>query len=300
MIFNLTLDNMQNEEMLFYSPSTYENYTVTELTWLPSVTLQECAFYNCTSIGVSVFYRNSTITSVNFPKCSALRSSAFFSCSQLTTARFEQCEYIAPDAFTRCSQLTTIEIPNAKTIGSAFISCWNLSTLSVPNCSGMHSSALLYTNINNLTYGISVDSGSLSYLTSDMWRTLKSVTLPSCTVLGPWAFLNCQVLEYISIPECTEIGERAFAACYKLSSITLPKVNKIDQSVFSLASSLANVYLLSNSIVNLMAEPSTIFYYSNSSYVTTIHVPASLVSAYKSATNWALMSDKIVAIEEQE
>ena len=317
MIFNLALDNMQNEEALFYSPSIYENYTTVELKWLPSgINLYDCAFYNCTYISSELFSYNSTITKACFPKCSIAPSRAFNHCSQLSQINFDACESIQQYAFGYCSKLESASLPNVITINTgAFYNCSMLSQLIVPECKQIESTAVYGTIINQFVYGLSSDYYSAQYLggtwgysitnglasiTSRIAGTLEKVELPYCTILSNVAFANCTQLINISIPQCQIIGNQAFSGCTRLSSITLPVVSTIVQSAFRGTSNLTDIYLLSNSVVNLIAEPSSTFYYSNNSYVTTIHVPASLVSAYKSATNWALMSDKIVAIEEQE
>ena len=315
MIFNLAFNKMQQEEDLFDSPSIYNNYTTTSLKWLPNnINLYDCNFYNCSYIYQGLFSGNSTITKVRFPKCSLVLSSTFNNCSQLSQVFFDNCETIGYNAFANCSKLESVSFPNVTTISTnAFYNCSMLSQLIVPECKKIESTAVHGTIINQFTYGLSSDyysatgvwvneyiTNGLASITNQIASTLEKVDLPSCTTLSTRAFANCTHLSDIQIPVCQTIGNQAFSGCIGLSSITLPMVSTIAQSAFQNTSNLTDIYLLSNSVVNLIAEPSSTFYYSNSSYITTIHVPASLVSAYQSATNWALMSDKIVAIEEQE
>jgi hypothetical protein len=161
--------------------------------------------------------------------------------------------------------------------------------------------------------------------------SLVSVNAPACQALYSYAFNACTNLKNINLPECNWMSFNAFSGCKALTEIVLPKCSAIHTSAFQQCTSLTNVYLGKNcsfsvglakfsarafsSCYNLMK---LVLYYSNlatlenvntfsytpiadSSYTGafgSIYVPASLVDAYKSATNWATYADRITAIVE--
>lgn len=153
-------------------------------------------------------------------------------------------------------------------------------------------------------------------------ESLPSVDLPNCTTIGNHAFYHCIMLSHINIPACTLIGTDAFGLCTKLSSvnplactelsiyafsgcmalstISLPACTLINNYAFSGCRSLMSVYLMGNSVCTLSG--SIVFTNTpmlNSTYTGafgSIFVPASLLTQYQSATNWATLSSRFVGI----
>lgn len=103
------------------------------------------------------------------------------------------------------------------------------------------------------------------------YTELTSVAFENCKVISSYAFADCRSLTTASFPAATIIGSYAFSGCTSLSAITLTA-----SSVCSLSNSNA---------------------FSNTA-LTNIYVPASLVSAYQSASNWSYFSSMITAIED--
>ena len=166
---------------------------------------------------------------------------------------------IGVSAFLSCSSLTSVNFPSCTYIsGYAFSGCSNLSTANFPACKTISTSA--FAGCYNLT----------------------SVNFPSCIIIGGYAFISCRSLPAASFPMCQSIDGGAFSKCYKLLSL----------------------YLTGSSIPSLTA--STVFYStpiagytaSTGGVYGSIYVPASLLTAYQSATNWAYFSDRFVAINE--
>lgn len=159
----------------------------------------------------------------------------------------------------------------------AFLNCSLLTSINFPSCT-------------------SIGNGAFSYCTS-----LTSVSFPSCTSIGSYAFYNCNSLTSVNFPSCTSMGSNAFANCSSLTSASFPVCTNIGRSVFQLCSSLTSLYLLNSVVATLstnvflntpMASTSYLGYYGS------IFVPASLVDSYKTATNWASVSDRITAYTE--
>ena len=159
-------------------------------------------------------------------------------------------------------------------------------------------------------------------------RTLTSYTNSRVTNIGNFAFCNCNSLTSVSFPACTSIGICAFSSCSRLTSVNFPACTTIDNYAFKYCSSLSicdfgltasrasfiglaafhdcskltALNLHYSSVIKL--SRSNAFYstpMSRPSYTGSfgsIYVPASLVNAYKSATNWVTYSSRITAIVE--
>ena len=130
--------------------------------------------------------------------------------------------------------------------------------------------------------------------------------MPLCTSLYDSAFTNCTALTSISVPELTRLnGSSIFQNCTSLRMISLPKCSYISgYYVFSSCSNLSMFVIgTSYSSVCTLMDPyatfanSPIRYSSYLGYFGSIYVPASLVDAYKTATNWATYSDRITSID---
>ena len=176
----------------------------------------------------------------------------------------------------------------------------------------------------NLTEGtieiINLDN-SASFVASDAFNnnsTIQTVNLPYATSVGGYAFQNCGSLSQVSLPMCSRIGDFAFYSCYSLSQISLPVCSVIGWDAFIDCSSLTKIslpvcsYIAGYQTFNNCSSLSmiTIGYSSvchlensnafNATQITSstgsIYVPASLVDAYKSATNWSYFSTQIFPI----
>lgn len=217
-----------------------------------------------TRIGSYAFYSCLNLTSINFPVCSYIGDNAFQNCPRLISASFPVCSYIGSYAFNGCSSLTSISFPNCTRIGGfAFNNCKNLTNVSFPVCSCIDGTAF------------------------NSCSSLISVSFPVCSYIGGNAFQHCLNLTKATfgfdIPSANTsikvyIYSSAFLDCYELSNLTLyyPSVATLS-NINAFASTPMSISTLTGSFGS-------------------IYVPASLVNAYKSATNWATYADRITAI----
>ena len=164
----------------------------------------------------------------------------------------------------------------------AFDNCSSLTSVSFPVCSYIGSYAFGYCS------------------------SLTSVNFPVCSYIGNYAFASCARLTSVSFPVCSYIGSYAFRNCSRLTSTdfgddTLSKCS-IYASAFASCSKLMTLILRYSSLAtlsNINAFASTPMSVSTlTGSFGSIYVPASLVNAYKAATNWATYANRITAIVE--
>ena len=110
-------------------------------------------------------------------------------------------------------------------------------------------------------------------------RTLTSYTNNRVTTIGSYAFYSCTSLTTVSFPNATSIGGYAFCGCYNLKSLYLT-----GSSVCKLSASNA---FSSTPIGGYSASART---------YGSIYVPTSLLTSYKTATNWTYFSSRFVGI----
>ena len=211
---------------------------------------------NVTSIGASAFYRCSNLTTASFPQCTTIESYAFYSCTSLTTVSFPQCSLIGPSAFYRCSSLTTVSFSECTTIGS----------YAFYGCS-----SLTTVSFSECT---TIEANAFGYCPN-----LTTVSFPECTTIRTSAFSYCSSLTTVSFPKCASIYSQAFRNCYNLIELHLESV----QSVPYLSTSV----FLSTPIGG---------YSVGAGQYGSIFVPASLYSAFQTATNWSSVKSRMVSV----
>lgn len=255
-----------------------------------------------TSIGIGVFAQVENLKTVNFPAVTSIDKNAFNRCPKLTTANFPKATSIGYYAFSACSSLTEINFPEVVTIDNyTFAVCSKLTTVSFPKLTSMGYCA--FSTCNKLT---TVDFPELlSTNTSAFYNctNLTTVSFPKLLTIGYDAFANCSKLTSISFPVATCIEGSAFRGCTNLTTVSLPAVISIGTNAFQRCYNLTSLYLSGSSVCNLSnsnAFTSTPIggYSASAGTYGSIFVPASLVDAYKTASNWSYFADRITAFVE--
>ena len=180
-------------------------------------------------------------------------------------------------AFASCCALTTASFPNVTSIGSyAFQNCTSLTTASFPNV----------TTIRNYAF--------------QSCTSLSTASFPSATTIGSYAFRTCTSLSTASFPNVTSIGGSAFLGCTSLTTASFPNVTNIEIYAFRGCSKLSSLYLTGSSVASLGGTnaftdtPMSLSTYLG--YYGSIYVPTSLLTNYKTATNWSAYSSRFVGI----
>lgn len=124
--------------------------------------------------------------------------------------------------------------------------------------------------------------------------SLTTVNLPVCTTLYQLAFRNCGNLSYISLPNVVRLSSYCLGYCSALQTISLPNCSYVSQRAFYSCTNLKTIYMgTARSVVATMTQSNAL---SGCSALQSIYVPASLVDAYKTASNWSYYSSKIYPI----
>lgn len=208
-------------------------------------------------------YSNDRVTSIG--------SYAFYSNYSITAVAFPAVSYIDKEAFYNCTRLSNISFPVLFTTeSSAFCSCAALTTVNLP-CLIKINTSVFYKCIS-----------------------LSDVDCPSAEHIYGSAFGSCNNLTTTSFPKVTFIDKRAFRDCYKLSALSFPMAARIASSAFEYCSALTELHLMNSTRCNL--DASNAFYSAGITSTTgSIYVPASLLTSYQTATNWAYFSTQFVA-----
>lgn len=161
-----------------------------------------------------------------------------------------------------------------------------------------NSASFVYSSAFEYKLVETVDLPNCLYVGSNAFyycASLTTVNLPVCTTLYDYAFRNCGILSYVSLPNVVRMSGYCFAKCVSLQTISLPNCSYVSRYAFWNCTNLKTIYMgTALSTVATMTHSNAL---SNCSALQSIYVPASLVDAYKSASNWSYYSSKIVGFE---
>ena len=280
---------------------TFPNCTVVGQSAFESCGVQTVDFPVCTTISSYAFSQCSKLSSINFPECTLINTTAFYRCASLTSISFPACQTVSTTAFFQCSQLTTANLPNCTVVSSgAFSQCYNLSNINIPKCTTLGNYAFVQcSNLSEMSLSQCSIIGMYAFASC---INLSMVSFPLCTAILTSVFNYCSALTNVTLPLCNEIGSFAFYSCIALSTISLPSCTKLYNAAFQRCANLLSVYLMGSSYVTL--DNTNIFSYtpiSNSTASTngvngSIYVPSSMLSTYKTMTNWATYASRFVGI----
>ena len=271
---------------------------LTTATFSKKIYVEEYAFYSCsnlTSLGETevagtvwqyAFGGCSNLTSVNLENCTAVLSYAFQGCKKLTSClNMPECRHTYPGAFAGCG-FTSVDLPKCSQLGqNTFANCSNLSSINIPNISSIGYGAFSNCGFTSMSLSIlSLQSGVFNSCAN-----LTTVNFPYCSLISSSAFAYCKKLSNATFGEAirlsslssAEIKAYAFGQCSTLTNLTL---------YYPIVATLANVNAFSYTAITHSSYAGGTF--------GSIYVPASLVDAYKKATNWATYADRITAIPE--
>ena len=168
-------------------------------------------------------------------------------------------------AFRSVSGITSVTATSTSCGTSAFQNCQYITTVSMPNLTSCGTQAF---------YNC---------------RRLETISLPKLTGSVEQGFYDCRELISADLSALTGVASRCFQNCYKLTALDLPKVTSISNNGLESCRTLSALILRHTSVVtlsNVNAFNNTPMRGYNSTNGT-IYVPSSLISSYKSASNWS-------------
>lgn len=125
---------------------------------------------------------------------------------------------------------------------------------------------------------------------------LERISCPAATTIRNYPFESCGNLVECSFPSVTQAENGCFQGCSSLRIIDLPAVKTIyGYAAFRYCSSLVAVILRNTTTVCTLKETGETFSGAGSAR---IYVPASLLDAYRGATNWSVFADRFRALED--
>ena len=158
-----------------------------------------------------------------------------------------------------------------------------------------NSASFVYSSAFEYKLVETVDLPNCLYVGSNAFyycASLTTVNLPACTTLYDYAFRYCGNLSSVSLPNVVRMSGYCFANCVSLQTISLPKCSYVSRYAFWNCTNLKTIYMgTARSVVATMTHSNAL---SDCSALQSIYVPASLVDAYKKASNWSYYSSKIV------
>ena len=235
-------------------------------------------------VGSYAFFNCSSLKAADFPACSMIGASAFSSCTSLSRANFPVCTSIYTYAFCRCFNLSSINFPKCRTIGNtAFSNCSKLTTISFQECGTIGNYAFL--SCINLT----------------------KISFPACISIGSYAFSGCSRLSEAYFPMCNAIASDAFGFCSGLTAISFPACTILNgTNNFRSCRTLLSAYFLGSSVPSLgnsnafINTPIDGFTSYTNGVLGSIYVRASLLTSFRSATNWSYYYSRFVGLTDEE
>ena len=174
----------------------------------------------------------------------------------------------------------------------AFAGNYNLSALTIPNVTTIEEGA--FQNCSGLTSLVLPDT--LTTIGSNCFNNCKSLTnvhlSNNLTTIGGQSFYGNTSLTSINIPNSVAtIGIFAFAGCSAMTAVTIGSgITSIGDSAFNGCSGLTSI------TINATVPPTIGVFTFDKTNNAPIYVPDASVSAYKAATNWSDLADRIQPI----
>ena len=293
------IDGSMPDYYISYTPSSASG-----IMWIESSSLALPVSYQISSYKGMVNFGGSYPNYLSFESCnwssietnipSFGKYTAFANCSTLQSVDLYDCTSLTWGAFQSCSKLTNVNLPKLSSLDDqTFWNCSSLQSINLPNCTYVGSKA--FDQCYSLSYVIFSNVSYVGEFAFNSCFSLHSVDLRSVQVIGEGAFNNCSILNFSTpLYKCNVIGESAFINCIALTSLELPSISSISRYAFGYCSSLSIITIGYSGVCSLGSD---VFYKTKiTSSTGSIYVPASLVNAYKSATNWSVYSNRIFAI----
>lgn len=285
-----------------------KTYTVTAL--------HNQAFFKCTELyavslpatvtdlGQYTFSGCTNLASLELPEgLTAIPNGTFYGCTALTTVTLpETVASLGDFCFSTCSSLTQINMPASITaMGKAALMGTALEQFVLPQGLTELPAYALSLTTHLTTVALHEGTTVIGECALQGSTALKTVALPSSLqTVGASAFAQCLALEEMTIPDgVTALPDKCFYNDMNLQRIVVGSgVTTIGTDCFAryknttTAPRLADVYLTAPTMVS-----------GGESFIdaacaqATLHVPETLVDAYKTQTDWARFGSVVAIVD---
>ena len=253
------------------------------------------------AIGVNVFKKNNTITSIVIPNSvTSIGEGAFRGCTGLTSVVIgNSVTSIGDYAFYNCTELKSITIPNSVTSIEyyAFGDCTGLTSITIPNsvtsigedafegCTGLEKVC-----INDLAAWCGIDFASANanplYYAKNLYlngELLTSLTIPA--EVKDYAFYNCIGVTNIDIVDGVKsIGNSAFYGCSDLETLYISNtIESIGDYAFAECDNILDIKIGSKKAITASENIFSSDAYNN----VCLYVPEGRKFAYEKTAPWS-------------
>lgn len=275
-------------------------------------TIKSFSDENITSIGNYAFSNCKQLTEVNIPSVTKLGKSCFASCKlkEINLPLVTTIDETASGIFSNNTSMITVNMPNLTNTTDNMFSYNSFRHISLPSVTKLGASTFYGCSVlSSVDLPLVTEVGNLAFYSC---KALQSIDLPSATSIGERAFWYCDAIENITAPNVVTIGTVAFTRCLSLTYLNFPKVitiennsisecGKLEVVDFASATTIKSNALKNNPLLNKVVlrfdtlctlENKNAFDYTpfaSGGTGGTVYVPANLVEAYKTATNWSTL-----------
>ena len=225
------------------------------------------------AIGESAF-ANSYIESVTLPSTVTLIGrQAFNNCVNLKYVYAPNVTKVGIQSFFGCTSLeylTDEYFPELQTIDKyAFVNCYYLHTVSLSKVK-------------------LVDYFSF-YMEDQANKYITTITLPSATTVGEYAFYNCTAITTLNIPNVHTISSSAFANCNVTGELYLPNLEYLGSKAFYNNKNISNVNMPKVKIIGSQC------FYMFCTNITTVNIPNAQIVGSKAFSGCSNIVELIVS-----
>ena len=278
-----------------------------------------------TEIVLDTFSNCYKLTGITIPDTvTSIGSWAFTNCRSMQSCTIGSgVTSISTNAFSNCASLTSITIeattpptlgsnvftgtPISRRLGVIYVPCQSINAYKTASgwsefadgitCSEMPISYQVNLTLNDSTTidGCWCDSNGVLRIPEpfiDKSKIVSAEIFRCVTTIGSNAFEYCSGLTSVSIPDTvTTIDNWAFGRCTSITGVTIPSsVTTINNNVFNYCTGLASI------TIEATTPPALGYASFDNTNNCPIYVPASSVTAYKSASVWSNYANRIQAI----
>ena len=175
-----------------------------------------------------------------------LEEAAFFTCTSLKTANLTNVKYVGDYAFADCAKLTDVTVPAVVEIGQGAFARYDQSSGAAPAIRSINLPSTLEklgdgafasaTTLEEVTLPASLTAENIGSHVFYMCMSLKTVNLPdNLEKINEDMFAGCTALETVNLGNVRIIADNAFNSCTSLKEVDLGSAEEVGYGAFAFA-----------------------------------------------------------------